>query len=132
MEFKDTLKQLRRERGLTQRELAEKTGLSLHTINSYESGRRAPNSAALVKLEHYFKVSGDYLMGRTAEERFDGTWTAIQGQWDELFAGLEDMQAELQALPPEERLRALTALNRLLRAFRGELKRGGDLSCLGK
>ena len=65
MQFKDRLKELRKENNLTQKDLAEKIGLSTITIRSYESGRRTPNSEALVKLENYFNVSGAYLRGET-------------------------------------------------------------------
>ena len=52
----DRLKELRKSRGLTQAELADITGLSFHSINSYESGRRTPNSKAMAVLERYFNV----------------------------------------------------------------------------
>lgn len=68
MEFKDRLKELRKSLNLTQKELAEKIGLSAITIRSYESGRRAPNSEALVKLEEFFNVSGTYLRGETDQK----------------------------------------------------------------
>ena len=65
MSLSERLKELRKEIGLTQQELADKTGLSIHTINSYESGRREPNSKAMTTLENYFNVSGTYLRGET-------------------------------------------------------------------
>lgn len=65
MNLANRLKTLRKKQGLTQEELAAATGLSLHSINSYESGRRTPNSKAMVALEKYFNVSGEYLRGET-------------------------------------------------------------------
>lgn len=65
MNMADRLKELRKDRGLTQVELATVTGLSSHSINSYESGRRTPNSKAMVALERYFNVSGEYLRGES-------------------------------------------------------------------
>ncbi len=65
MDLAHRLKTLRKEQGLTQEELATATGLSFHSINSYESGRRTPNSKAMVALERYFNVSGEYLRGET-------------------------------------------------------------------
>ena len=43
MEFKDILKNLRKEKGLTQEQLASSIGVSEITIRSYEAGRREPN-----------------------------------------------------------------------------------------
>lgn len=67
MDFASILKYLRIEKGLTQAELAKETGLSYHSINSYESGRRTPNAKAVVALEKYFQVSGEYLRGESNE-----------------------------------------------------------------
>lgn len=66
MSVSDKLKSLRLEQGLSQAELAEKIGLSMHSINSYESGRREPNSKAMAALEQYFGVTGSYLRGEEA------------------------------------------------------------------
>lgn len=63
MEFKDILKKLRSERGLTQEQLGKELGLSAITIRSYEAGRRTPNSEALVKMEKFFNISGLQLHG---------------------------------------------------------------------
>lgn len=68
MNMANRLKELRKNRGLTQIELATATGLSSHAINSYESGRRTPNSKAMVALERYFNVSGEYLRGETDQK----------------------------------------------------------------
>jgi transcriptional regulator with XRE-family HTH domain len=65
MEFKDILKNLRKEKGLTQEQLASSIGVSEITIRSYEAGRREPNSQTMVALEEYFNVSGSYLRGET-------------------------------------------------------------------
>jgi len=71
MGISQALKYLRNRAGLTQRELAEKTGISLSAIISYENGKRTPNSKAMAKLEAYFQVSGDYLLGNVNFEELD-------------------------------------------------------------
>lgn len=62
----ETLKKLRKAKGLSQMELAKETNLSVHAINSYESGRREPNSKAMATLESYFHVTGEYLRGESS------------------------------------------------------------------
>ena len=57
------LKALRKEKGLTQAQLAKHTGLSMSAIRSYENGLREPNSKAMAALESYFHVTGEYLRG---------------------------------------------------------------------
>lgn len=59
------LRQLRRMKDLTQRELAEAVHLSPATIGLYEVGKRLPDHNTLVKLADFFNVSVDYLLGRT-------------------------------------------------------------------
>lgn len=61
----EILKELRKARGLSQSQLAQETNLSVHSINSYESGRREPNSKAMAALESFFHVTGEYLRGET-------------------------------------------------------------------
>lgn len=44
------LEKLRREAGLSQSELAEKTGLSQQAVSDYETGKRAPSIWAAEKI----------------------------------------------------------------------------------
>lgn len=61
--FKDKLKQLRIDKGLTQADIAKAIGVSAATIGNYEQGTREPrNNEMWQKLSDYFNVSIDYLM----------------------------------------------------------------------
>lgn len=62
------IRQLRKERKITQKQLATDTGLPYQSIVNYENGRRTPNAAALATLERFFNVSGEFLCG-TSEVR---------------------------------------------------------------
>ena len=59
------LKTLRKERSMTQQELADALGLSKSTVAYYEAGRRAPNIKMIHKICDFFGCSTDYLLGRT-------------------------------------------------------------------
>ena len=59
------MRELRKEKGLNQRELAEKLGIKKNTYNGYETGKHRPNSNTLVKLSEEFNVTIDYLVGIT-------------------------------------------------------------------
>lgn len=65
LSFADRLKALRIERGLTQKQLSEETGIGYGTIVNYENHQREPNSKNMACLEEYFNVSGAYLRGET-------------------------------------------------------------------
>ena len=66
------LKELRKQAGLNQSELADKLGISTSAIGMYEQGRRDPDTQILIKIANIFNVSLDYLVGKSNEpEEFD-------------------------------------------------------------
>lgn len=56
MEFKDKLKQLRKEKGLTQAQLADAIFVSRSTIAKWENGLGLPSAESMTALETYFAV----------------------------------------------------------------------------
>lgn len=65
MKFGQRLSNLRNEKGLTQKELAEIFGTTERNIRFYEGGDRHPSFDGLIAIAEYFGVSIDYLVGRT-------------------------------------------------------------------
>ena len=63
--FAEKLKQLRKIKGVTQKQVSIGTGLSERQYQEYEYGKVKPSFDALIALADYFDVSLDYLMGRT-------------------------------------------------------------------
>ena len=63
--FAERLKELRKEKGLQQRELADKLGFTQRKISYLEIGKAEPNIAALWSLSEFFGVSVDYLIGKS-------------------------------------------------------------------
>lgn len=59
------LKQLRKERKISQLQLAFELNVSQNTISRYETGEREPGIAELIKMADFFNVSVDYLLERT-------------------------------------------------------------------
>lgn len=59
------LKELRKEKRISQLKLAMDLNMSQNTISRYETGDREPGIAELILLADYFHVSIDYLVGRT-------------------------------------------------------------------
>lgn len=57
------LKQLRSEKGLSQKEIAKIIGVSVSAYSNYEQGIREPSYDILIKIAQYFEVSTDYLLG---------------------------------------------------------------------
>lgn len=63
--FASNLKQLRKEKKLSQAELGDILKLSQRTISSYENRERFPDQTTLNNIADYFAVSVDFLLGRT-------------------------------------------------------------------
>lgn len=61
--FGTTLKELRKNMGLTQQQLADRLWLSKATVSYYEQSLRYPSPEVIVKLARIFHVSADYLLG---------------------------------------------------------------------
>lgn len=74
VDFGNTLKELRQQSGLTQKQLADRLWLSKATISYYEQSVRSPSPDVLIKLSKIFHVSTDYLLGiETKKQLLDVT-----------------------------------------------------------
>ena len=62
MNFSEKIYTLRKERGLSQEQLAEELNVSRQAISKWESGRAVPETEKLLVISEYFGVSLDYLM----------------------------------------------------------------------
>lgn len=86
--FGDRLRELRKERGMQQRELGDLYNLSSSAIGSYERNLREPTLDLLLQLSQFFGVSVDFLLCRT-EERL----TAIEYKEKDAYELSEFMSA---------------------------------------
>lgn len=62
MAFAAMLKQLREEKRLSQKDIADYLGITRQAVASYELAKREPDYEVLKKLADYFDVSIDYLL----------------------------------------------------------------------
>ena len=63
--FAKRLKELRKNRSMTQRDLANALGVSMGSIGFYENQERTPDIDFLNSVADFFDVSTEYLLGRT-------------------------------------------------------------------
>ncbi len=63
-EFGERLKELRTEKGITQKQLAAALNVSGNTVHCWECDKQEPSMAMLLVLSAYFEVSLDYLFGK--------------------------------------------------------------------
>ena len=59
------LKELRKQKNISQLRLALELNTNQNTISRYESGKREPGLKELIKIADFFDVSTDYLLERT-------------------------------------------------------------------
>ncbi|EMF49131.1 helix-turn-helix domain-containing protein [Streptococcus parauberis] len=63
--FPQRLKKLRKEKGLTQKELGERLGVKQNTFTNWENGKREPNLSTILKLAEILETTTDDLLGYT-------------------------------------------------------------------
>ena len=61
--FAKRMRELRKEKNVSQSQLAEALGVNQKTISSYERNYYEPPQEILVKIAEFFGVSVDYLLG---------------------------------------------------------------------
>lgn len=68
LEISEKLKNLRREKNISQEEFSKATGWSRQTISNWESGKNVPGKENLVRISEYFGVSQEYFYSPFMEE----------------------------------------------------------------
>ncbi len=64
MKLGETIKELRKEKNISQQSLANSIGVSQKAIDFWEREVNEPKASYIVKLADFFDVSTDYLLGR--------------------------------------------------------------------
>lgn len=57
------IRELRKQQGITMKQLGEVVDLAESTISQYETGKRQPDNETLLKISEYFGVTVGYLLG---------------------------------------------------------------------
>lgn len=71
MKLAERLKELRKEKGLRQEQVAVALDISMSSYCLYEQGKREPTASVLCRMADYYGVSVDYLLGRSEERKSD-------------------------------------------------------------
>lgn len=71
MNFQEQFYKFRKEKRLSQEQLAEKLGVSRQAISKWENGSAMPETEKLVTISEYFGVSMDVLLGKKEVENKD-------------------------------------------------------------
>lgn len=71
VDFGNKLKELRKQAGLTQKQLGDKIKVTKSVISYYELQERYPSPEILIKLAKTFHVTTDYLLGLENKQTLD-------------------------------------------------------------
>lgn len=103
MTFAERSRCLRKEKGLSQVELAKALNVSKACISMIEIGKNEPTAITLIKYADFFECSIDYLLGR--EDDFGNITVAGTGQ--ELPADAQELADIYLALESEYQMQIL-------------------------
>lgn len=86
MDFKDNLKRIRADRGITQKSLGASIGVTPVTVGNWERGERQPSFKLLLQLAAILGVSADELLGNpsTSRHTFDMDTAALAKKYERL------------------------------------------------
>ena len=91
--FAKRLRELRKERQLTQEELAERLSLTKQAVSQWERAVREPGFETLEKIADFFNVDTDYLIGRE-----DHTTLLLSGIEHELIVRFRELSPAERSL----------------------------------
>lgn len=94
------LRELRTEKKITQADVANYLKVSHQAYNFYETGKREPDYNTLQKLATFFKVSTDYLLGRSDQrQNQNDNITTAENEWP---PGAKVLFRDVKKLTPEQ------------------------------
>ena len=116
MEFGEKIRNARAQCGLSQNGLAEKSGLSLRSIQNYESGQRHPANISIVKnIASALGVSYEYLLDDKAQYVLDAAQKGGESAATDIDRLLSDLQGLFAGgtLSQKDRDKVMKAVNEI-------------------
>ena len=105
------IKELRKNSGMTQSELAKKLGISPSAVGMYEQGRREPDSEMLLRLCEVFSVSTDTLLGNsTGVDEKSRELTDVFDEFTQLLSTQQGLMFDGVPLNDEDRSKIVDAV----------------------
>lgn len=97
------LRETRTDKGLNQKEVAQRINLTQQTYSDYETGRTNPDIETLIKIADILEVSTDYLLGRSDDF---GNITIKEKSSSVLTTEEQKLLNDFRSLPKPERAQA--------------------------
>ena len=110
MEFKDRLRQLRKERKLTQTEVGKAIGVTAGSVSKFETGLKPASRETVERAANFFEVPIDFILGRSdsreVNEDFSKKYHGIKSR-------LEQLPEEHQEIVLQNMLSIMESLEKL-------------------
>ncbi len=125
------IKELRKNRDLTQQQLAKLLGISASSVGMYEQDRRKPDNETLLKLCNVFDTSADYILGKVGTTSRVGKNVDVADVFDEFTEKLmlqQGLMFDGTPLNDNDRMKIVDALKVVAALAKQEHKKsvGGD------
>lgn len=105
------IKELRKERKWSQKELGEKVEVSESFISKVESGKKQPSREVTAKIAEIFNVTIDFLLGRSDEEDLNEMLDVKFKSMKERLSNLPESQREMIMKQAENLMAEFEKLN---------------------
>ncbi len=97
-QFSQTMSELRKERGISQRKAAADLKISQALLSHYENDAREPGLDFVCRACRYYGVSADYLLGLSADSSQSASIAELESLVGELRALSEKADKKLEEL----------------------------------
>ena len=93
----EKLRLLRIKYGYSQKQVADKIGVSPSVVSGYETGERTPSTEVLLSLSYLYNTSSDYLLGR--QENSPESTINVDGLTDAQITALANLIDAIKCRP---------------------------------
>ena len=113
------VKELRKKKGIQQKELAIEIGVAQPTVSDWESGKKDPSGDRLRKLADYFNVDELIILGKGVVDLKNADSTPVTKEAKIISSGIDRM-------PPEQRKKAVDLMKMIFTQYADYFQKGDD------
>ncbi|ENL4422641.1 hypothetical protein P9C78_gp33 [Bacillus phage z1a] len=110
VEFKDRLRQLRKERKLTQTEVGKAIGVTAGSVSKFETGLKPASRETVERAANFFEVPIDFILGRSDSREVDEDFNK---KYHGIKSRLEQLPEEHQEIVLQNMLSIMESLEKL-------------------
>lgn len=94
----ERIRRLREERGLSQKQLAERIGVKKQSVSNWENGNAMPSMDKFLQLVEFFRTTPNYMLGYEIKAGIDVTGLS-ENEIGHLMLLIDDLKAHHEKEP---------------------------------